>query len=274
MIAGPPLVAALRAWGGPLSGSPDIAWTGFHAGVNVGYAWSGAQTIGGYDPTNAIVGTGLAALPPPNAYTLSIAGVRGFMSGGQFGYSQQIVGRLVAGLETDLQGMIGLGAKAHLSELQGFTRAPGIFYGNEIFVRKQMDFLGTTRARFGFLATPALLAYATGGLAYGDGRLKAIIAAYQGSTWVPPTLSSGSARVGWTVGGGVEWQFVRGWSAKAEYLHYDLGRATTTSVLRQYDVSGALVSTSFSRTSARFNGDLVRFGANYRFAASDLPFLH
>ena len=36
--------------------------------------------------------------------------------------------------------------------------------------------------------------------------------------------SFSDTRVGWTVGGGLEWMFLPNWSAKVEYLYYDLGR--------------------------------------------------
>jgi len=42
--------------------------------------------------------------------------------------------------------------------------------------------------------------------------------------------SYSNTQVGWTAGGGVEWMFMPNWSAKAEYLYYDLGNISATSV--------------------------------------------
>ena len=62
------------------------------------------------------------------------------------------------------------------------------------------------RGRVGYLITPTLLIYGTGGFAYGQ------VSAFGFNT--TPT--------GWTAGGGVEWMFAPHWSAKAEYLYVDL----------------------------------------------------
>ena len=38
-----------------------------------------------------------------------------------------------------------------------------------------------------------------------------------------PNSSETHTKSGWTVGGGVEWQFAQNWSLKAEYLYIDFG---------------------------------------------------
>ena len=74
-------------------------------------------------------------------------------------------------------------------------------------------------------------------------------------------------RAGWTAGGGVEWMFAQNWSAKVEYLHYDLGTGNFS-----WAALGAPTSTFFSgvvyqteTTSVHFRGDIVRAGLNYKF---------
>jgi outer membrane immunogenic protein len=73
-------------------------------------------------------------------------------------------------------------------------------------------------------------------------------------------------RLGYAVGGGLEWLFARDWSAKLEYLYYDLGSVTTpgTTIV---GVSGAGVTqwAYAPTTSARFDGHVVRAGLNYHF---------
>ena len=69
-------------------------------------------------------------------------------------------------------------------------------------------------------------------------------------------------RTGWTGGGGVEWMFLPKWSAKVEYLYYDLGTATTTPLQAVYGAKGQFSNASYQ---ARFNGDVVRAGVNYHF---------
>ena len=97
-----------------------------------------------------------------------------------------------------------------------------------------LDYLGTVRARVGYLLTPALLAYGSGGLAYGQANLitqtSLFAAAPSGAL---AGFAAGSANysnllVGWTAGGGMEWMFHPNWSVKAEYLYYDLGAVSTS----------------------------------------------
>ena len=131
--------------------------------------------------------------------------------------------------------------------------------------------LGTVRGRAGFLVTPTLLAYGTAGLAFGEADLSA--------AWFSPSLApklngGGTAygyqdmRTGWTGGGGVEWMFLPKWSAKVEYLYYDLGTATTLPLQAVYGSRGRFSNASYQ---ARFNGDVIRAGVNYHFGWGALP---
>jgi outer membrane immunogenic protein len=72
--------------------------------------------------------------------------------------------------------------------------------------------MSTVRGRVGY-SFDRVMPYVTGGLAVGD-----INAA------VPGLTGGSSTNAGWTVGGGVEVALPGNWSAKAEYLHVDLGR--------------------------------------------------
>lgn len=65
-------------------------------------------------------------------------------------------------------------------------------------------------------------------------------------------------RFGWTVGGGLEWMFAANWSAKAEYLCYNLGKA-------RYVQAAALAGTPQQTTRVKFDGHIVRVGLNYHF---------
>ena len=62
------------------------------------------------------------------------------------------------------------------------------------------------------------------------------------------------------------------WSAKVEYLYYDLGNITysggVSSVIAQpggVQPVGQLLYALASQTSTRFNGNIVRAGVNYHF---------
>ena len=79
--------------------------------------------------------------------------------------------------------------------------------------------------------------------------------------------SYSSTRVGYTLGGGAEWMFAPRWSVKAEYLYYDLGRATygVTPATTSFIVAAGpgLQSQTFGSSSVRFNGHHARLGLNY-----------
>jgi outer membrane immunogenic protein len=88
---------------------------------------------------------------------------------------------------------------------------------------------------------------------------------------------------GWTAGGGVEWMFAQNWSAKLEYLYYDLGKiqmygGSALQVRNAVGPFGAgtprgeLATVAGQNVSAHFNGNIVRVGLNYHFnLGSDDP---
>jgi outer membrane immunogenic protein len=77
--------------------------------------------------------------------------------------------------------------------------------------------------------------------------------------------SFSDTRVGWTAGGGLEWLFAPNWSAKAEYLYYDLGAVTYGGSPIATFTGGALFTLNALQSSTRFNGHVVRAGLNYHF---------
>jgi outer membrane immunogenic protein len=86
------------------------------------------------------------------------------------------------------------------------------------------------------------------------------------NTW-GTSASSSATRTGWTAGAGAEWKFAQNWSAKLEYLYYDLGSMTTNLGILNNNPSG-VPFTIFSHSPAAttsFNGNIVRAGVNYHF---------
>jgi outer membrane immunogenic protein len=121
----------------------------------------------------------------------------GGLAGGTAGYNWQF-GKAVLGLEGDMDW-------ANLSGTNNSALCPGGSCGTSD------GWLSTVRGRVGY-AFDRFMPYVTGGLATGDIRASA------------PGLPGGTnTNAGWTVGGGVEVALPGNWSAKAEYLHVDLG---------------------------------------------------
>lgn len=308
-------------------------WSGFYAGVNAGHGWGasdGAATsslplfdaiavlANGFDPPNIAAG-GLV----PGAPALANAGVArvetsGFVGGGQLGYNFRAGETFVLGLEADFQGatMRGKGAYSGVArDSIQWNDGPGahpcgpavnclldrttVGAGN---VTAGVDWLGTARARLGYLLTPDLLLYGTGGFAYGGVRASATHAAVtQGvmSNLNPPfdnfngvyvlTPVAGAARMsglrtGWAAGAGGEWMFAPNWSLRFEALYYDLGAVTLNaspvgalSPLTLAAPGGIAVAAgqplgaALPSTRIRFDGVVARAGVNFHFGAGAAP---
>src|SRR6202045_1662225 len=139
----------------------------------------------------------------------------GFEGGAQAGYNFQ-PGPWVFGIEGDIE---ATGASD--------TFAPWKFSN---------PWFGTLRGRAGY-ALNNILFYGTGGFAYGGGE------------GARPGVSGSPSAIGWTAGGGLEVGLTRRWTARAEYLHIDLGA-------QNYAITGL---------SHEITANVLRFGANFRF---------
>ena len=270
---------------------PLMTWTGFYVGVNAGGTFGGSNSIWTSVAPFALGGgasVGAAGLIPHAAASAlagsSIAsrGVSGFIGGGQIGYNWQFGGRYVVGVEADIQGVVGgRGTANGIGVAPVIPGAPPHFYLSFNQASKSLDYLGTVRGRAGFLFTPNLLVYATGGLAYGGVNVRNSIfqAHFVGGAPLAtlPNFGTSSAfsntRAGWTVGGGGEWMFAPKWSAKVEYLYYNLGSVATNSLLVQPDLADptGLLFASAVQTRTRFDGHIVRAGINYHFWSAPPP---
>ena len=189
--------------------APVFSWTGFYIGGQVGY---------GFGRDSAAIDARAIGAPALFAYGGSSSGVVG---GGHVGYNyalgnNAILGAsgLVVGLEGDVDGS-DTRANGDLGVALG-TPA-GLLTG-----RVKTDIQGSARGRLG-IAVDRLLVYATGGAAFGDFN--------SSYTLNLPPIAAGSlyfdhVRVGYTVGGGVEYAVTRNWSLRAEYRYSDFGTFT------------------------------------------------
>ena len=263
-------------------------WTGLYAGVNTGAIWG--------NPSNAQAASYTLVSGAPN-YSLidaallsgstgALSGRLGFIGGGQIGYNYQLYQRFVVGGEADFQGIAGSNASANKwnTAQDGFTDYGGgtnsTFYvlSNQQ-VSTSQTWLGTVRGRVGYLLMQNLLVYGTGGLAYGgvnttisNTQLFTKVAQGAGNPggergFTTGNSSTSSTLVGYSAGGGVEWMFLPNWSAKAEYLYYNLGNVSGTSTNIYYP-TGQAVSMEpvklFSTTNYQHNvsGNIIRAGVN------------
>jgi outer membrane immunogenic protein len=248
----------------------------------------------------------------------------GFIGGGQIGYNFQWGSSFVVGLEADMQGTgirgtsrgLGIGGAQYSSSAsRTFSGEPWIpgtdtWTGNVgtnsvggTTVNAGVDWLGTVRARLGYLWTPTLLTYATGGLTYGgvyaNAHTSAVNNAYsvqnfslastdENASFIRPadgmvnsdaltqTFVGGGQRsstlVGWNAGGGLEWMFMPNWSLKAEAIYWNMGNMSVPtytiaapSVSSSDGTIGSVPSVAFGNVRVNYQGVIARAGINYHF---------
>src|SRR5690242_7115994 len=281
-VVGTPALAADMAVKAPPSapGPAPISWTGWYAGFNFGGTW-GDSSINTSATNLQNTPSGFSnGLESATASAQGVTGVfsgrdSGFIGGGQVGYNWQF-NSWVAGLEADIQGTslkVTDGINGARTPIVSATCTPaGCTISTTMTLSKEVDWLGTVRGRLGWLATPSLLVYGTGGLAYGGVKANTSIAQTYVVTLgsVAPNFGASSGvsetRTGWTAGGGFEWMLDPHWSFKAEYLYYDLGSVTSNTLLVSPTTNGAgPFFTNNVQTTTRFNGNIVRVGLNYQF---------
>jgi outer membrane immunogenic protein len=295
LAVGPALAADLPRKAPPAPPPPPVlSWTGWYVGLNAGAVWgcgsaSNTVTPASSDPRwphgfpitqFAEHDRHVAAVSAATSFDLD-NGCRdaNFIGGGQIGYNWQFTGWVV-GIEADFQGIGGNNNNGTRSQsafaAEGPAYAPGSNWVGTATFERDNTWLGTLRARAGFLATPAFLIYATGGLAYGktSGNLTLDIRndvfCCDHIPAVTGFFDSDKSRAGWTVGGGVEWMFAPRWSLKAEYLYYDLGSRDLDFAFTIHDNLSNQNATFNSHTNVDFKGSIARVGVNYHFGGPGL----
>lgn len=169
---------------------PVFSWTGVYIGGQVGYEW-GKSANDYYGPLG-----GLAATGQHND--------DGVVGGGHVGYDYQI-SQFVIGIEGDVNGSNYGGS--------------GVFTNGVLARHVSTDVDGSVRGRVG-ITFDRVLIYGTGGAAFGSIRNTATNLLTGGIN------SQTTGRVGWTVGGGIEYAIDNNWSVRAEYRYTDYGRYT------------------------------------------------
>ena len=150
---------------------------------------------------------------------------------------------------------------------------------NTVEVAEKVKWLGTVRARLGYLPTPNLLAFATGGFAYGEVEHKGTYTASLPTLGIFPPAGvgcecfanvpcfSGSASdtaFGWTVGGGLEYAVARNWTIRGEYLYVSLQSKSVVETATALPFL-ATIPSSFTANFSRTNLNIARAALNYRF---------
>lgn len=224
------------------------SWAGFYLGVHGGYGWK---------KDDFSLSDNFTFTTPQQ-----INGVKsqGAVYGGHAGYNWQF-GRAVTGLELDFSAT-GIKGSNSISEttalVGGGTRTL------TLSLAENVKYLGSARARLGWLPTDNMLLYGTAGLAWERLESTSSDLLTDNPPAVPATqlITSKIAidKFGWVAGVGAEMMLGSpNWIGRVEYLHYDFGQVQTASSFNRVGFRPDL-STAGSQTI-----DLVRAGVSYKF---------
>ena len=185
---------------------------GFYAGVHAGYSFDQTDTSYAVTDGTYFLTTSVDAINAAPALDLSDDA---FVGGAQVGYLAMASG-WGYGIEADISYMNANGADGN-SVVYPCCGPTAFVYSAAV----DTDYLATVRARAGVDFAGSFL-YVTGGLAISDASFSVSSSDTLGP--IPlATYSASDTLIGWTAGGGLEFDLSANVSAKAEYLYVDLG---------------------------------------------------
>jgi len=183
---------------------PVFSWTGCYLGGQLG-GGRGAKDV--TDPVQ-LVQDQLSGTPVTVGVTTVTVNPTGVVVGGQFGCDYQYAPSWVVGFE-------GAAAGSTMKDSTSVTLPQS---GDTALVTARTDFIASATARFGYAADRWLF-YVKGGAAFAGDKYDVT-----GSFNSTPFGFEGlDQRLGWVVGGGVDWAFYRHWSFVLEYDYYQFG---------------------------------------------------
>jgi len=226
--------------------SPMIAatydWSGFYLGLNGGYG-SSRSCWDHVTAANTLIG----AEGCHNA--------NGGVAGGQFGYRTQ-----------SYAWVFGFEAQGDWAGLRGSKVSDTFFFlvPGDATNRSRIDAFGLFTGQIGY-AFGSTLFYVKGGAAVTTGRYNDIVTS---SGLIGATASD--SRVGGTVGAGLEYGFIPGWSVAVEYDHLFMGTRTLalTSLGNVAGLPPASNTVVFDRI--RQDIDLITVRVNYTFGGPSI----
>ena len=206
-------------------------WSGIYIGAHVGFGW------GRTDVTDHTLLGNILLIPTQRFDT------QGGLGGVQGGWNYQF-GRFVLSTELDFS----------WANVKADQTSPFLLGIGTINRSSKATWIGTATTRLGY-AWDRVLFYTKIGAAwahfdYNDNASIVIV----GPVYTSPASEN---RSGWTVGTGIEWAFLGGWSAKVEYDYIDFGRRTVDF----NPVAGVIpVNLDIDHRISE-----IKFGLNYRF---------
>ena len=266
-----PTVAVAADFGAPPA---PYSWTGVYFGLNGGLGWDNTKTnysyssipapsppgfedvFGAGGPLNVTGDSAVQSAIADGYLPVSLGDLSSTFGaiGAQFGYNYQMQ-QMVIGFEADLDWADGVRSA-------NFVAPPNIASLTNVGHQSAgLQWLGTARLRAGYAFDRALI-FATGGVAFGGIKAESSASEFDGANTDIFAGSASGAKVGYALGGGVEYAFAANMSLKAEYLYYDLGKANYAVAAANTIAEGEGL---FVNASQRLDGSLVRIGLNVRY---------
>ena len=232
LVAGPATAADLGrpAYRAPVVYAP--AWTGFYVGGDIGGAWQNSQTFLFTDPGNAAANASCTQCSLPyQPEQLTAGGRSGLLGGFHAGYDYQGGSAFVLGAEWDFMWTNKLNQSATAPLFSDATAAPDVVpvIGSSLSFQSQTKWLTSLRGRAGWLMTPGLLVYGTGGIVWGRFENSAFASCVVpdpngcvfNGTGAIAAFSQRETKVGMVLGAGFEYQIpTTHFRARLEYLYY------------------------------------------------------
>jgi outer membrane immunogenic protein len=252
---------------------PAFSWTGFYIGGHVG----GKRGKADFGERFDVLFPGFATLGLPAIAPIVIVPSRfgtipaasgantGFVGGGQIGYNWQISSFLI-GFEADASwNRVRPSVNVTVIDPFAFQTLTGSYTA-------QIDWTASLRARLGATFDRVLL-YATGGVAFAGGRFNSSFTLNNpvpGIVFPIPssgtnTASSDFSRIGWTIGGGLEWAIDRNWSIAGEYRYSDYGTKSVTLANTHPAFANDQLAIVAQNVGMRLRTDEATLRLNYRF---------
>jgi outer membrane immunogenic protein len=234
-LAAPALAADMAVKAPPSTMAVSDSWTGFYVGGELG----GERASSTWTTTfvNPYL-YGLFPLDGTSPRSIDPSSVRG---GVYLGYNWQFASQWVGGVEFD---WADADARTSTLGIPGCSSAACVPFpfpgessqGDAASVKLGWD--ASARARLGYLVSPSLLLYGTGGVAWQRLTTSAtcqfsgvdpICISLAGSPFA--TASSSTTRTGWTIGGGIETKLSANWILRGEYRYSDFGTVSNQAYL-------------------------------------------
>jgi outer membrane immunogenic protein len=239
-LAGPAIAADLPTKSEVPYVPPRFTWTSCYVGAHLGGGFARKDMT---DPVQLVQDSFLGAGSTVGTTTTSTSPT-GVVIGGQIGCDYQFASNLLIGIEGAASG----------STMRGSTNVVLPLGSPDLaLVQANTDFLASVTGRVGYAFDNVLL-YAKGGLAVAGDKYNVSGATFLGP---PPYNFQGlDNRLGYIVGGGVDWAFSRHWSMNVEYDYYQFGHGN---ILMTEQFSGAFSGVVDVRQTVQ----VVKVGFNF-----------